>query len=127
MAADRLAACSSIASARVVERRHTWLTQHRVLRGDAEDAAELLRHLDQEHVQPDQHVAGEAVAHRQIDVRRRQPVLDLREIAVLLDAGDLAAERAAVVAVFGMWQPWQDCASGPAPNGSLPSGVSPVR
>ena len=64
--------------------------QHRIFGADAEQLRKLLRHLDQEDVEPDQRVAGIALADRQIDVLRRQRVLGLREVAVLLDGRDLA-------------------------------------
>ena len=54
--------------------------QHGVFVADPEQMRELLRHLDQKEVQPDQRVAGVAFPYRQIDVLRRQRVLGLRKV-----------------------------------------------
>ena len=49
------------------QRVDAFLRQHRIGLADAERLEELLRHLQQEDVQPDQRVLGEAVARRQVD------------------------------------------------------------
>ena len=66
---------------------------HRVLNAEAQYVGELLGDPDEKHVQPDERVPRKAVPFGEVDILRREHVLRLREVRVLLDARDLAAVR----------------------------------
>ncbi len=85
---DRRGLVQRLVEHRVLRRRQrvdAFLGQHRIGLADAEHVEELLRHLEQEDVEADERVLGEAVADGEIDVLGPQPVLDLREVRVFLD------------------------------------------
>ena len=79
------------------QRRQALFHQHRVLGRDAENVRELLGHLDQEHVQARQRMPRKALPLLYVDILAWKAVFDLREVRMLLDAGNLGDELLAVL------------------------------